>query len=247
MIKAIIIDDEMHCIRSLEALLSGLLESIELCGSFQNVTDGLSAIKKFNPQLVFLDVEIGNETGFDLLKQLTSINFEIIFTTAYDKYAVQAFKFSAIDYLLKPVEQYDLDSAIKKIEGKISAKESIKKYENLFYNLSHTSKRICITDITGSEFVQISDIIRCESDINYTTVFLKDKRKLLVSKTLKEFEGLLADYNFFRVHKSHLINLDLVKRYQKKSGGTVMMEDGSEVEVSTRKKDEFLQRLKLAW
>ncbi|HEY2727013.1 MAG TPA: LytTR family DNA-binding domain-containing protein [Parafilimonas sp.] len=246
MIKAIIIDDEMHCIKRLEYMLADAKEMVELCGSFQSVDDGAAAIKEIKPDLVFLDVEINDETGFDLLKKLPLINFEVIFTTAYDKYAVQAFKFSALDYLLKPVDEYDLMQAINKLHEKVSAKQTAKKFEALFYNLNttiNTSKKICVPVVNGIEFISINNILRCESDINYTTIFMLNKQKLTVAKTLKEFEELLSDYNFYRVHNSHLINLDYIKSYNKGKGGSVIMEDGSEVEVSARRKDEFLKKL----
>lgn len=227
-------------------MLADKTDRIELCGSFQTTEDGYAAIKQLKPQLVFLDVEIGDKTGFDLLKQFPSINFEVIFTTGYDKYAVEAFKFSAIDYLLKPVDEDDLNNAINKLQEKISIQETAKKFETLFYNLhagNHASKKICVPVVNGIEFIAVNEIIRCESLVNYTTIFLKDKQKLTVSKTLKEFEELLTDYNFFRIHKSHLINLDYIKSYHKGTGGSVIMSDGSEVEVSIRRKDDFLKRL----
>lgn len=247
MINAIIIDDEQHCINRLEGLLTGYCSDIiKLCGSFQSVEEGLQAIKQIKPGLLFLDAEIHDKTGFDLLKQLPEINFEVIFITAYDKYAVQAFKFSAIDYLLKPVDADDLQAAIKKLSDKFSQKEMSQKFDTLFHNLKNmqgVSKKICVPVLTGLVFIQVNDILRCESEINYTRIFLKNKQKLLVAKTLKEFEELLADYNFYRVHNSHLINLAYIKSYSKGKGGSVIMEDGSEVEVSTRRKDEFLRRL----
>jgi two-component system LytT family response regulator len=245
MIKAIIIDDELHCSKRLELMLADA-NAIELCGSFQTVDDGLKAIKQIKPQLVFLDVEINNETGFHLLQKLPVISFDVIFTTAYDKYAVQAFKFSAVDYLLKPIDEFELNESINKLQEKISEKEKTKKLETLFYNISVTnnkSKKICVPVMTGIEFISLNNIIRCESNINYTTLFMKDKQKLTVSKTLKEFEELLREYNFFRVHNSHLINLDYIKKYNKGHGGTVIMDDGSEIEVSVRRKDEFLKQL----
>ncbi len=247
MIRAIIIDDEQHCIDRLEQLIeNNCCNSIKLLGSYQSVEEGLKAIKEEKPALVFLDVEIKDKTGFDLLKQLPEINFEVIFTTAHDKYAVQAFKFSAIDYLLKPVEADELLLAIKKLNEKFSQKEISQKFDTLFYNLKNikgSSKRICVPVLSGLVFIQVDDIIRCESNINYTTLFLKDKQKLLVAKTLKEFEEMLGDYNFYRIHNSHLINLAYIKTYNKGKGGSVTMEDGSEIEVSTRRKDDFLKKL----
>lgn len=246
MIKAVIIDDEQPCIDRLQSLLINHCKSIELCGSFKSVDEGIKAIKQIQPALVFLDVEIHDKTGFDLLKQLPEINFEVIFTTAYDKYAVQAFKFSAIDYLLKPIDAAELQTAIEKLNSKFSQKEISQKFDTLFHNLKTiqgASKRICVPVVSGLVFIQVSDIIRCESEINYTKIFLKDKQKLLVAKTLKEFEELLSEYNFFRVHNSHLVNLAYIKSYNKGKGGSVIMEDNSEIEVSTRRKEEFLKRL----
>jgi two-component system, LytTR family, response regulator len=246
MIKAIIIDDEMHCIKRLEFMLADVKDVVEICDSSQSVEAGITAIKEIKPDLIFLDVEINNETGFDLLKKLPAINFEVIFTTAYDKYAVQAFKFSALDYLLKPVEENELIQAINKLHEKIEAKQTAKKFESLFHNLNttnNTSKKICVPVVNGIEFITINKILRCESDINYTTIFMLNKQKLTVAKTLKEFEELLSDYNFYRVHNSHLINLAYIKHYNKGHGGFVTMEDGSEIGVSVRRKDEFLKKL----
>ena len=221
-------------------------DTVELLASVQSVEEGLTAVRTYKPQLVFLDIEIGNKTGFDLLKQLPEINFEVIFTTAYDKYAVQAFKFSALDYLLKPIDTDELQAALKKLNDKVSQKDIAGKFDTLFHNLKNiqsSSKRICVPVLSGLVFIQTDDIIRCESNINYTTLFLKDKQKLLVAKTLKEFEEMLTEYNFYRVHNSHLINLAYIKMYNKGKGGTVTMTDGSEIEVSTRRKDDFLKRL----
>ncbi len=247
MIKAIIIDDEQHCIDRLMMLLSrNSGNMVELLASVQSVEEGLTAIKTYKPQLVFLDIEIGNKTGFDLLKQLPEINFEVIFTTAYDKYAVQAFKFSALDYLLKPIDTDELQAALKKLNDKVSQKDIAGKFDALFHNLKNiqsASKKICVPVLSGLVFIQTDDIIRCESNVNYTTLFLKDKQKLLVAKTLKEFEEMLTEYNFYRVHNSHLLNLAYIKMYNKGKGGTVTMNDGSEIEVSTRRKDDFLKRL----
>ncbi len=244
MIRTIIVDDEEHCISRLSGLLDEhCKDRIHLMDAFRNIEDGMAAIKKLQPDLVFLDVQIHDKTGFDLLKQLPEINFDVIFTTAFEKYAVQAFKFSAIDYLLKPVDGDDLTRAVEKISDKNSRSSSPEKLEVLFNNLQGQSKRICVPVINGLVFLQVSDIIRCESDINYTTFYLKNKEKLMVAKTLKEFEEMLSEYNFFRVHNSHLINLAYVKNYVKGKGGYVVMADHSEIEVSTRRKDAFLKKL----
>jgi two-component system LytT family response regulator len=244
MITAVIVDDEQHCTDRLSSLLAQLFsKNIQLIGCFNTVYDALSGIKKLQPDLIFLDMQINDKTGFDLLQQSEQINFEVIFTTAYEKYAVQAFKFSAIDYLLKPVDASDLKSALDKLNDKISKNDKSKKIDALLHNMQSASKRICVPVINGLVFLQVTDIIRCQSEINYTNIFLKDKQKLLVAKTLKEFEEMLADYNFFRVHNSHLINLAYIKSYNKGKGGYVTMMDNSSIEVSTRRKDEFLKKL----
>jgi two-component system, LytTR family, response regulator len=244
MIRAIIIDDEEHCSDRLTGLLDqGYAHTIRLEGCFQNVDDGLKAIHSLHPDLVFLDVQLEDRTGFDLLRQLHEINFEIIFTTAYEKYAVQAFKFSAIDYLLKPVNADDLRSAVTRLSDKIHKTDAAKKIETLIHNLNGASKRICVPVMNGLIFVQVNDIIRCQSDVNYTTLYFRDKQKIVVAKTLKEFEELLSDYNFFRVHASHLVNLAYIKSYNKGKGGSLTLTDHSTVEVSTRRKEEFLKRL----
>ena len=249
MIKAIIIDDEQHCINRLTKLINEYCsDEIELAGTFDTVEKGLEGIKKLNPELVFLDVEIKDKTGFDLLKQVPEVDFEVIFTTAYDKYAVQAFKFSAVDYLLKPVDADDLQQALHKLRKKFSKTELSQKLDTLFHNLKTiqgSSKKICVPVLNGLIFLNVDEIVRCESNINYTTLFTKDKQKILVAKTLKDFEELLSDYNFFRVHNSHLINLSYIKSYNKGKGGSISMTDGSEIEVSTRRKDEFLKKLML--
>jgi len=244
MIRAIIIDDEQHCSDRLASLLHQYHPSvIKVEGSFLSVKEGLKAIHDLHPELIFLDVQLGDQNGFDLLKQLHEINFEIIFTTAYDKYAVQAFKFSAVDYLLKPVDKDDLKMAIGRLSDKMDKKYASDKIEALIHNLSAASKRIGVPVMTGLVFIQVADIIRCQSDVNYTTLYLRDGQKLVVAKTLKEFEDLLDDYNFFRVHNSHLVNLVYIKNYNKGKGGFITMTDHSTVEVSTRRKEDFMKKL----
>jgi two-component system LytT family response regulator len=246
MIKAIIIEDEQHCIDRLRGLLAAHADGVELLGAFTSVEEGAAAIKRLYPDVVFLDVELHDKTGFDLVRELREIHFDVIFTTAFDKYAVQAFRFSAIDYLLKPIDPDDLLQAIEKLKEKKSKEEMAQKLDVLFHNLKSiegASKKISIPTINGYVFLKVSDIIRCESDVNYTNIFLSDRRKLTVAKTLKEFEEMLEEYNFFRVHNSHLINLAYIKEYNKGKGGYVRMMDNSEIEVSSRRKSEFLKRI----
>jgi two-component system LytT family response regulator len=245
MIKAIIIDDETHCINRLSDLLKEYCQNIYLAGSFTTVNEGISGILNLQPDFIFLDVQINNQTGFDILKEIREINFEIIFTTAYEKYAVQAFKFSALDYLLKPVDSDDLVRAVNKVNKKISGNEISQKIDILFHNLKNNSgsQKISIPTSDGIIFLDINDIIRCQSQINYSIIFLKNNQKITVAKTLKEFEELLSAHNFYRVHNSHLINLAYIKKYNKGRGGSIFMSDNSEVEVSSRRKDGLLKRL----
>lgn len=248
MIRAIIVDDEQHCIDLLQSLLQRhFLHQISIEASCKTVTEAMLAIKQLQPQLVFLDVQIQHETAFELLQQFAAINFEVIFTTAYEKYAVQAFKFSALDYLLKPVLEEDLRIAVGKVKAALNQKQTSARLEVLFGNmrlLESQQRRICIPVSTGLIFLQVSDIIRCESNINYTTLYTADKRKIVAAKTLKDFEEMLVESNFYRVHNSHLINLHYIRSYSKNgAGGTVVLSDGTEVAVATRRKDEFLKKI----
>ena len=249
MIKAIIVDDEQHAANRLAGLLEKhCKQSVHLAGSYYTIEDGLKAVKLLQPQLIFLDVQIHDKTGFDLLQQLPEKNFDVIFVTAYEKYAIQAFRFSAIDYLLKPVDPEDLKQAIEKLNRKKPSDELAQKFDTLLENIEQLKhytppKKIVVPTISGFELLLVIDILRCQSDINYTIIFMKDKQKLVVAKTLKEFEEMLEEYDFYRIHNSHLVNLAYIKSYYKGKGGSVIMIDGTEIEVSTRRKDEFLKRL----
>ena len=247
MIDTIIIDDEAHCIDHLTGLLSTYCGSlIRVTGSAGTVEEGWRTILQLKPQLLFLDIQLREETSFDLLNRFPVIDFDIIFVTAYEKYAIRAFKFSAIDYLLKPVDPDDLRKAVTRLEHKRSKEETAKRFETLFYNLKSgpaLPRRISVPTMKGLEFLPVQEIIRCESHINYTSIFLTSGQKLTVARTLKEFEELLEEHNFYRVHNSHLINLAWIKSYNKGKGGSVSMTDNTEIEVSTRRKDELLKRL----
>lgn len=248
MTSTVIIDDEAHCVQRLRDMLAACCsESIALIGTFASADEGIRGITELQPQLVFLDVQMPGKSGFDMLKSLQQINFRIIFTTAYEKYALQAFKFSALDYLLKPVDPDELFTAVNKASTANPRADESGKMEVLLHNLLQVhdqSKKISVPTSEGFIFLRMSDIIRCQASINYTTIFLKGKRKLMVAKTLKEFEDMLGQYNFFRVHNSHLVNLICIESYQKGKGGSLVMSDGAEIEVSVRRKDTLLKRLK---
>ncbi|AOW19663.1 LytR/AlgR family response regulator transcription factor [Urechidicola croceus] len=245
MIKAIIIDDEQHCIDRILSYCHKYKDSVDIIEVVQTVEGGLESIKNTQIDLLFLDVHIHNQTGFDLLKKIKHINFDIIFTTAYDKYAVQAFKFSAIDYLLKPIDRDDFNQAIEKVIDKSKKEHFDDKVQVLLHNISdgNQQKKISIPTNEGYIFIEVKEIIRCQSDVNYTNIFTKNNQKITVSKTLKTFEKMLEDFNFFRIHNSHLINLSHIKKYTKGKSGYVTMIDNTNLEVSIRRKEKFLEKM----
>jgi two-component system LytT family response regulator len=246
MIRAIIVDDEQHCIVRLSDMLARYCpKQIELVATCNNTSDAFTAIKSLKPDLLFLDVELQEATGMDLLRQFPKIDFEVIFTTAHEKYAIQAFRFSAVDYLLKPIDADELTTAISKLDKMLGQKDLNNKFEALLQNFHNkqSSQTKKITVPSGNEllFLEISQITRCEADVNYTTIYLKDKQRIMVAKTLKDFDDLLTDHGFFRIHNSHLINLSYIHSYQKGKGGYVVLADGTNLEVSTRRKELFLK------
>lgn len=245
--KAIIIDDEAHCSDRLQQLLHDYCQGeVEILAVCSDVDSGEKAIREKHPDFIFLDIQIHDKTGFDLLKRFDKIDFRVVFTTAFENYALQAIKFAATDYLLKPVDPDDLKVALEKLHkesDRTPEQNSFQLLQENIQNMRSQNRRIAVPTQTQILFIPIDDIMRCESDVNYTYLHLKDKRKILVSRTLKNFEALLAPYNFFRVHNSHLVNLDYVKSYNRGKGGYVVLDDDTPIEVSSRRKDEFLQRL----
>lgn len=245
MIRTIIIEDEQHCTDRLLKLLNDMpMFNIKVIGTAFTVSDGVALLKKEKPDLVFLDIQLGNETGFDFLNQVEEEDFKIIFCTAFDNYAVQAFRCSAIDYLLKPVDKEELHNSLLKIKNLEDKNFRAQQLQVLLQNLTTPLKKIAIPDIKGIVFVPVKDIVRCEGNVNYTSIYLRNGEHLIASKTLKEFEDILTAYNFFRIHKSHLINLEAVQRYIKGTGGSIILDDGMELDVSVRRKEEFLKRMK---
>ncbi len=245
MIRTIIIEDEENSRIVLNDMLKQHFKNVEVLAVCKNIEEGKAAIEQSHPELVFSDIELDGDSAFNMLQQLTEINFEVIFTTAFEKYAIQAIKFSALDYLLKPFSKEDLTEALHHYQQKQN-KQSSQQFDALFHNLKHfqnDSKKIALSTSNGLTIIPVKDIIRCQAEVNYTNFFLVSKNKMLVTKTLKEYEELLNDYDFIRVHNSNLINLHHVKNYSRGEGGTVTMSDGSTVDVSRRKKEEFLKRL----
>jgi len=245
MIRVTIVDDEQHCIDQLVALLDHYRDRVSISSIHHELDGALQGIGKYRPDVVFLDVQLGERTAFELLQQLPHVDFTLIFTTAYEQYAISAFKYSALDYLLKPIGKTDFDQALNKAIVKTERDQSAEKVRILLNNLSQDVKRkkISIPTVDGLLFINVSDIIRCEADVNYTDIFMVTGQKHTVSKTLKYFDDLLSGSNFFRVHQSHLINLDHIKKYQRGKTGTVVMADNTSVEVSLRRKEQLLSRL----
>lgn len=247
-LRTIIVEDELGGRIALKAILKNC-EDITLIGEASNAAEAKVLISELKPDLLLLDIEMPFKNGFDLLSEIPDRTFDVIFTTAYDSYAIRAIKFSAIDYLLKPVDPEELEDAI----GRVLEKKMHNSYqpqlqiENLLDNLKSINKqnfKLSLPTSEGILFIPIEEIVRCESDANYTRFFFKDGAKpVVVSKTLKEFEELLSDYGFCRIHNSHMVNLKFIRRYIKGEGGTVVMQDGTEVEVSRRKKEIFQKAL----
>ena len=246
MIRAIVIEDEEASRKILTGMLDDHFKNIKVMAVCTNNADAKSAIEDFKPDLVISDIELGKETVFTMLRQLNEIDFEILFTTGYDKYAIQAIKFAALDYLVKPFTEEDLSIAIAHYEQRHERKQNAQQFETLFHNLKlykNDLKKIALPSFSGLTVFAVKDIIHCQAEGNYTNFFFSSGKKVLVSKTLREYEDLLNECDFVRVHKTHLINLHHVKNYVRGEGGAVTMSDGTIIDVSRRKKEDFLQRL----
>jgi len=244
--KGIIVDDEARSRRMLKSLCEEYCEELEIIGLAGSVSEAKELIAKEEPDVVFLDIRMPLESGFELLKHYNNdFAFDVIFTTAYDEYALEAFQFAAIDYILKPIEIDALITAVNKVKELRNFTPQPEKFKFLQeLLLSQKIEKIALTTADGFTFVNYGDIIRCEGESNYTTVILSDKSSHLITKTLKHFEDLLLEKHFFRIHKSHLVNLHAVRKFIKsKKGGIVEMNDGKEVEVSSKKREELLKRL----
>lgn len=247
MIKAIIIDDELHAREFLERILERYFsDKILLFASCKNIKEGIENIEKFSPDLVFLDINMQNESGFDLLKELPKIDFEIIFTTAHAEFAIDAIKWSALDYLLKPVNHLELATTIKKFEKKWENKIELNKFRLLLENITTdnvSNSKIAFPIENGFKVVKINSILYCQSDINYTKVFLIDGSHFILSKTLKIIEDLLPNSIFLRVHKSYLVNFNYVIYFSRSLDAYIELSNHIKIPVSTRKKEDVIQKL----
>ncbi|MES2760701.1 MAG: LytTR family DNA-binding domain-containing protein [Bacteroidota bacterium] len=247
MIKAIIIDDEKDGAEVLQFLVKENCKKVKILAIEHSVETAVASILKHKPDLIFLDIEMPTGTGFDVIQQTQDAGYETIFITAYEHYAIKAFKTNAIDYLLKPIDVDELINAVNNAEKRIdsSFKNSNPGIEALIFNAINKSKKISIPSQEGVLWVDLDDIIRFEAESNYTHVYIKSRKKILVAKTLKSFEDQLPDSVFCRVHSTHLINLNEVERYIKGDGGIVVLKDASNVPVSRANKPELLSKLNL--
>jgi two-component system LytT family response regulator len=243
MLRAVVIDDiDAIRIKNIEVIKSNC-PNIAIIGQANSVESGVNLIKQIVPDIVFLDVEMPDGTGFDLLQKLKPINFKVIFITGFEDFAIRAFRFSAIDYLLKPLDPDDLTEAVKKAEEALSKDVMELKLNTLFSNLERPKnlQKLVLKTAEKIYSVNIQDIVNCESEKNYTTFYFINAPKLVVSTTLKEYETLLKPFQFFRVHQSHLINMGYFDHFIKTDGGnTIVMKNKSTIPLSTRKKEEFL-------
>ena len=245
MIRGIIVDDELKSRESLKILLEDFCEGVEVIALCQNVDEAIEAIQRLNPDVVFLDIQLQRETGFDLLTRVKHFDFNVIFTTAYSEYAIKAFKFSAIDYLLKPIDIEELKRSLAKLEKRMGSTIT-QRLEHLMQNMRSESSanfKLALPTTDGLIFVKVKNVLYCEASSNYTEITMEDNKKYIVSRTLKEYEDLLVDQDFFRVHHSTLINLNAIKKYVRGEGGYVIMNNDKSLDVSKRKKESFLSRI----
>ncbi|TMI81132.1 MAG: response regulator transcription factor [Bacteroidetes bacterium] len=240
MIKAVLIDDEPHCLGTLGILLKEHCSDVQIMDQCNSATKGLQIIQAIKPDLVFLDIEMPGMNGFEMLEQFSEIPFAIIFTTSYDQYAIKAIRFSALDYLLKPIEPNELVSAVKKVQEQrhLPMAEQFQILLKKIQDKDHHFNKIAVPTAEGFEMIRADQVIRCNADDKYTHLFLKNKSKIVACRTLKEMEEQLHDFSFFvRVHHSYMINLNEVAKYVRGEGGYVVMSDGSTVNVSRSRKD----------
>jgi two-component system, LytTR family, response regulator len=250
MISSVIIDDEPKNLKILVRLLEEFCPRVSIAGTAERIDQAIELIREKKPGLVFLDIAMPGGTAFDLLDQLQPVDFEVIFVTAHDSYTLTAFKYSAVDYLMKPVTIEELQAAVARaIERKKLKQNNLQQLGSLLNDLNKQQassvRKIAVPTTDGLIFLQVNEIIRCEASGAYTHIYKSDKKKLVVSRRMSEYEELLPSSIFLRIHHSHIINLDQVIRYHRGRGGIVEMSDGAMLELATRRKDEFLARFGL--
>jgi|SRR5688572_15817862 len=244
MINAILVDDELHCLKALRMLLKEHCSQVEVIEECRSANEALESINKKKPDLVFLDIEMPVMNGFEMLEQLPKIPFSVIFTTSYDQYAIKAIRYSALDYLLKPIDPKELIFSIQKVLTKKDL-PFIEQFDMLFKQINQKGKgfeKIAVPTIEGFELVHTDNIIRCESDNNYTHLYLNGNRKIVACRTLKEMEELLRDFQYFvRVHHSYIVNMNEVSKYIRGDGGYLLMSDGSNISISRSRRESLIK------
>ena len=247
--KAVIIDDEIHNVENLTQLLTTYCPQIQVCESAMNADEGKISILKHQADIVFLDIQMPDKNGFDLLRDLNQYDFEVIFVTAFDQYAIQAMRFAAVDYLLKPINIEELQSAVNRAIKKCELKLQNRQLENLLLLLKNQQNkeehRIALTTMKETRFIKTSEIVRCESSNNYSTFFLQNNEELLVCKPIYEYEEILSGYGFIRCHQSHLVNKKFGKRWVKEDGDQLLLFNGKAVPISRTKKDYVKKTLEI--
>ena len=243
MIQALIIDDEKNAIEVLELQLSRYCKQVQVLATAQGGVQGIELIRKYQPDLVFLDIEMPHKNGFDVLNETKDCRYKVIFTTAYDQFAIRAFKFSAVDYLLKPIDIRELQEAVEKAAVKEEQGSLDEKLQVLISQLQSPvrQERIALPVADGMQFFHTDEILRCESDSNYTHISLTNGKKITIAKTLKEVEESLRGVDFYRIHQSHLVNMNHISKVVKGEGGYVVMKDGTTITISRNKKEAFLE------
>ncbi|MBM3185156.1 MAG: response regulator transcription factor [Bacteroidetes bacterium] len=242
--KILIIDDEKPTREFIRRMLESLKLNAAIFIDGENVESGIKAIEEIQPDLVLLDIQMPDGNGFDVLRRVQYKKFEVIFITAFQEFAIQAIKFSALDYILKPIDMEELQSSVIRALDAIHEEADESQFSVLQNNIQPNQKRkLVLKTLESIHVVDIDNIIRCEADKNYTSFFLADGKRILVSKTLKDYDTMLADHSFFRAQQSHLININFIERYDKQDGGYVIMKDGASVPLSPAKKEQFFQLL----
>ncbi|MFI5135498.1 MAG: LytR/AlgR family response regulator transcription factor [Chitinophagales bacterium] len=250
-LQVILIDDEKNGLNALASLINKYVPQANVVAQCNSAKEGIEAIHKLNPEeknLVFLDIEMPYQNGFEMLEEVKDTEFEVIFTTAFQQYAIKAFKYNAADYLLKPIDPSELKSAVERIEQRFALKEkgSVKKLlSNLHQSMHEENDRIALHTSEGIELISPMQIVRCEAQQSYTLFILADKSRILISKNIGEMETLLPANIFMRVHKSHIINVRFIRKYMRSDGGQLLMSDGELVDISRFRKEEILSRLNL--
>ena len=248
-LRTILIDDENHCNETLKYELDRHCPQVEVVDVCSSAMEGLTSIDQHQPDLVFLDIEMPKLNGIEMLSKISPVNFSVIFVTAYDQYAIKAFRLSAVDYLLKPVMSDVLIEAVEKAVNRNMSTSFQEHINTLLQNMQKPilteTARIALPTREGLDFVHVRDIIRCQSESNYTTIYFSNRKSLLLAKTLKELEHLLEEFGFFRCHQSHIIQLSFVEKFVRRDGGYLVMVDGIKIPVSKRKREACLERLRI--